>query len=225
MSDSNSPEEEPPAGGTGLRRAIGAGIVGAGAAAVGMVHPVLAIVAGALAPMIGAQLSEMMTGRAQILRLELDRAGVDFVDLNEKARKLSNSQLELIRESIAAALGTDYEIKVKMIVNALKLGLSTDIDGEVFAARRLARTVSRLDELEFRLLATMYASGANSSMDLLEIGTASKMSNRDIVRSSLAVLHSEGLVSLETGSVERWRLTDFGFRLGSNLSALFVAES
>lgn len=206
----------------GLRRAIGDGIVGAGAVAIGLVNPILGIVAGAAAPLISAQLSNMLTSRATLLKLELDRAQIDLDELNAQGRTFTNAQLELLRDAISSALGTDYDIKVAMIVRVLKAGLAADVDAEVFAAKRLARTVSRLEELEFLLMSALYNPGSGpGSLALSDIVVASRVPNRDVVRSSLAVLYGEGLIKLEPGPVDRWQLSEYGYRLGSNLRELY----
>lgn len=198
------------------------GVIGGGAAALGLVNPPLAIIAGGLAPVISEYVADLVTKRAKAVRASLDKHQLSLETVVLPDNELGRLKMELIRESLAAALGSDYETKVNLLVRILKHGIESAAEEDVLFARRVARTVSRIDEIEIRTLWGM-RSNANRSdgFALIDIREASSIKNVDMLSSALAVLAGEGLVRLSGKVEERWQLTDFGFRLLAELEGAY----
>jgi len=203
-------------------RAIASGVAGAGVVALGAVNPILGIVAGGLAPFIAEQAGVMMERRAIRLRSELEINNVDFEKIAKSDQRLTDGQIELMREAVTSALGTDYERKVAVIARILRLGLDATSEIDVLVARRYARTVGRIDELEFAVMGVLYRDKSRSGVPLNEIERESGIASQDILRSVLSILNAEGLAKASLAKVERWGLTDFGFRLVSEVSDVLV---
>jgi hypothetical protein len=139
-----------------------------------------------------------------------------------QSRDISAIQVDLITETIDAALRTDSEEKVRIIARLLRVGLEAPTDEVAMAAKRFARTVGRLDELEFRVVLGFRGHLRGSrELRLKEIEIASNITNPDLVRTALSILVSEGLVSQKASELEKWELTDFGHRFLSELTAAY----
>jgi hypothetical protein len=91
---------------------------------------------------------------------------------------------------------------------------------EVLYARRIAKTIARIDELEMMLLAAL--SRMDRSLAGVRVGelvNASGISDVNVVRSSLAVLASEGLVVAADTQGDVFRVSDFGENVLRELAA------
>ena len=120
---------------------------------------------------------------------------------------------------MSATLDTDIKEKVAVLVRLLKGGLAEHADEDVLIRRRFVRTVNRLDELEFRCLVALRKSKTpKNEVGLVNLVKSAGITNFDILRSSLAVLGSEGLVSLVGRGEETWKISDFGVRMLAELN-------
>jgi hypothetical protein len=210
-----------------ITQAVSAGIIGAGSAFLGAVNPALGVLAGGLAPFVHRKINELVTRRITILRQHLDENGLDLEHLDESSFTLTDDKILLIQEAISAALGTDRDEKIAVIVRLLKIGLEAGVETDVLAARRFARTVARLDEVELRVILALHAMKTDASQkpSLQGVTARSNLGNPDLVRSALSSLESEGLVRLLPGAIETWSISDFGHRLLTELTQVFGAGS
>jgi hypothetical protein len=206
-----------------ISQAISAGVLAAGSAVVGAFNPALGVLAGGLAPFIQMKMEEMVLRRSSRLKDHLDANGLDLEHMDESTVSLTEAKILLIQEAIAAALGTDVDEKVAVIVRLLKFGLNADVETDVLAARRFARTVSQLDEVELRIILALHAMKTNASEkpSLKSITAKTRLGNPDLVRSGLSSLDSEGLVKMIPGALETWSISDFGHRLVHELTQVF----
>ena len=206
-----------------VSRAISAGMLGAGAALVGVLNPALGVIAGGMAPLVQASLDDIFTRRSVRLRRSLDANGIELERLGTSGEALTDDKILLLQEAITAALGTDSEEKVEVIIRLLKIGLDAAVETDVLSARRFARTVARLDEVELRTILVLEGikSRPGEKASLQVVTERTHLGNPDLVRSGLSTLESEGLVRLLPGAIETWSLTDFGRRLVLELTLVF----
>ncbi len=207
-----------------VTKAVVGGTVAAGAATLGVLGgPAAAILGAGLAPLVVGTLSELLDRRARRFRQQLDLDGVDFDRMVSDAAPLTPGAAELIREAVSAALGTDSAPKIAMLSRLLKEGLAAKLDVEVHAARRLARTVARLDEIELRILTALSKVEVKASPpQVKDIMEASGVPSADLARSALSVLVAEGLVRLEQSKqIDCWKLSDYGRRFVGDLTSAY----
>lgn len=205
-----------------IAQAVSAGVLGAGSALLGVYNPAIGIIAGGLAPFVQMKMDELILRRSRTLKSQLDANGVDIEQMSTGDELLTESKILLIQEAIAAALGTDRDEKVAVIVRLLKFGLNASVETDVLAARRFAQTVSRLDEVELRVILALHAMKAYAQKPSLQyIAAKTRLDNPDLVRSGLSSLESEGLVKLVPGALETWSISDFGHRLVLELTQVF----
>ena len=203
-------------------RGVALGLIGGGAAALSLVNPAIAIIAGSLAPVISEYLSEVVKHRAHALHNRLHRHGVDLEKLQLPEDSLGRLKMDLLKEAISAAMGSDYDAKIDLIARVLKSGIESNVAEEVILANRIARTVNRIDEIEFRVLWGMRNSQSQpNGFSLTELKNLGNLKSADMLSSAMAVLTSEGLVRLSGNADERWHLTDFGFRLLGELKHVY----
>src|SRR5262245_5980643 len=115
MEKNSKREGELEESGLSVSRAVSIGVAGAVAAGVSVVRPVLGIGMGGMAPVVAEQMSIIMERRAHRLRASLEAHGVDLEGMSRENPRLSDEQLELLREVLATALGTDYQQKVAVV--------------------------------------------------------------------------------------------------------------
>jgi len=206
-----------------ISQAVSAGVIGAGSALLGAYNPALGILAGGLAPFIEMKMGELVVRRSTKLKAQLEANGLDLEHLDESSVSLTEDKILLIQEAITAALGTDRDEKVAVIVRLLKIGLNAVLETDVLAARRFARTVSRLDEVELRVILALHSmkGDAGQKPSLQAVTAETHLGNPDLVRSALSSLESEGLVRLLPGALETWSISDFGHRLVLELTQVF----
>ena len=93
----------------------------------------------------------------------------------------------------------------------LDSGLQSQERIEVLFAKRVVRTLIRIDEVEMVLLVSLSNLDRSlSGVRFVDLASESRVQDVNIVRSGLAVLSGEGLVALEGGKEEKVRLSDYG---------------
>jgi|GEM_PF-6148257 len=220
MTDMKDPNHKPTEGTkVSVPVAIGAALIGSAAAAAGLINPVVAIIAGGAAPVVTEMVQRLLRDRATRLKQTLDKEGVDLETLITEHGEMTPIQADLLRETIEIVLRTDSQEKVTLITRLLRLGLEAATDSDAMAAKRFARTVGRLDELEFRIALGLRRKGRD--FKLSDVQNATRIDNPDLVRTGLSILVSEGIVRQIGTDLESWALTDFGYRFLAELTAAY----
>lgn len=180
------------------------------AAALALLNPILGVVAAGLAPVVANRLNELYAGRLDRAIRELSERKLD---LEAALVNDANATLkaDAFREYVEAVLETESEEKVRFLVHLIEVGLKSDLRIEVLFAKRVIRTVSRIDELEMVILAALARMDRNvRGVRVSDLLATTQLSDANMIRSALAVLQSEGLVTGDGGAIDRYRVSDYG---------------
>ncbi|MFZ1008056.1 MAG: hypothetical protein WAN65_14540 [Candidatus Sulfotelmatobacter sp.] len=183
-------------------------ITGASAAALALLNPVLGIIAAGLAPIVANRISQLYASRLDRVAAVLKERSIDFGNLLGGDSGNVEAKADLLTESLGGALNTSSREKVEFLIHMLEFGLKSQTKIEILFAKRVARTISRIDELEMILLASLSRMDRNlSGVKIVDLASQSGIGDVNIVRSGLAVLSSEGLVIEQ---VDQFKMSDYG---------------
>jgi hypothetical protein len=185
-------------------------LTGAAAAALALINPVVGIVAAGLAPLVASRLNELYASRLERAVRGLEDRGVD---LDAAVREGPNAALkaDTFRDFMNASLETDSREKAAFLLHLAEFGLNSSVRMETLFARRVIRTVARIDELEMIILGVLVRLDRNlDGVQLATLAQQTNVSDVDILSSGLAVLQSEGLVTQRPNAKDLFRVSDYG---------------
>lgn len=189
---------------------------GAAAAAIALFNPIAGVIAAGLAPFVANRLNDLYTTRAKAIGKSLESLDVNIEDAVSKGSD-AHLKTDVLREFLQAGVETSSAEKVRLMLHILEFGLAADARVDVLFARRVLRTVARIDELEMMILATL--TGKHSDMKgvtLQDLARSSPISDVNVLRSGLSVLQSEGLIAAID---DVFKVTDYGATLLGELKA------
>jgi len=196
------------------------GAANTGVAMIAMADPLVGLLASGISPLLANKMKAILSNRASKFQEVLKDNKVELTELNFS--KFSNDQIDLIREVFNSSLSTDEMAKVRSLVSILIYGLSSEIHLDVIAARRYARTIARMDEVEMLIMGVLEkCSSVGESLDEFTIRESLRINNDDLLTGGLLTLQGEGLLQKDSSLERKYSITDYGLRLTSLLREVF----